>query len=818
MKTRPTDLKQKNGAALVIVLGFLAILTITIIAFTTQTRSERISGRAYVSSAQTAHLLNTALTDAMSQIDQKAGSTFFPPFIALSSSDSEADQLLCDSIQFDTEADFFPQKNQLLSEAFNKATNDAEWLPILNHDQSAAIGRIGYIVVNTTGLLDANTVGGVDENGDYRERRAGTSPAEIQLSNHKRMIDEFHANSTLPFPHISPDTPAGVLRTAADPELSAAQAFVHNRDQAWKRFETIRDIKQLGMIHEPNIFTTDIESFSTWSFDPREDRRVFMGTNSATLNEVAIREEIPAVANADFVLNQLRDYLDTDTDPEDEYGNYTDLSVEPVPMINEIVLQLQSTFEPVIEFDTEGEPYVERVNLTNSMILSLEVWYPFIGYDNPDTFAVQVYNVDALSYPSYDLVGDINEWETITEIDGSITSPTGKKLPYVPFDFEIPSTNTSYIASSKADIDGLFAELDTEFYFEEVACINQTTGRKVDRVRNVIINLLEPVSNVLLPEIEDLSDILFDAEQAVETNIVYEVGLSARDPRLNWNGTDTAQWIEVDDLGHLEDGSFVSDNLGYFEFLPSLGDINFILNKDTNAANSELLMHVRNTDRIDTPFELTYLLYSDKHPWQTFQMLAENDPYNTRSIIKNLSPYENNPPRHGRINPYTIHQNVLTAAFMNMPLNEYNPHNLQRLGPTEAYEAALYFQNHIRQHGWPDHAAEYGDLMKTEELKNLTGITNPWAQESFIRNTYELFNPRDTLYTVIIAAQSGTDADQNGLIEDDEVQGTRQAVASVWRDPLTGKSAPVFFGLTDTLRKNEQNGQSVSDLLQAFRP
>ena len=73
--TVPGTAESRSGAALLIVLGFLAILTIIIIAFTTQSRMERLSGRAYLVNAQTRQLLHVALTRALEDLESSSGSS-----------------------------------------------------------------------------------------------------------------------------------------------------------------------------------------------------------------------------------------------------------------------------------------------------------------------------------------------------------------------------------------------------------------------------------------------------------------------------------------------------------------------------------------------------------------------------------------------------------------------------------------------------------------------------------------------------------------------------------------------------------------------
>lgn len=174
------------------------------------------------------------------------------------------------------------------------------------------------------------------------------------------------------------------------------------------------------------------------------------------------------------------------------------------------------------------------------------------------------------------------------------------------------------------------------------------------------------------------------------------------------------------------------------------------------------ILYVRNADRIDTPYEFTYLLYNDAMPWNTFQFLERNDPDNTRFILDHLSPHPHGATRHGRINPYSPHTNVIASAFMGMPLDEFNEPANRRLTATEAREATRLLMEHFEKHGWPAKASAYGSGMDLDALSAAIGASNPWELEGFFRNSYELFSPRGTVYAVLLAAQSGKTATATG--------------------------------------------------------
>ena len=91
-------------------------------------------------------------------------------------------------------------------------------------------------------------------------------------------------------------------------------------------------------------------------------------------------------------------------------------------------------------------------------------------------------------------------------------------------------------------------------------------------------------------------------------------------------------------------------------------------------------------------------------------------------------------------------------------------------------------------------------------------------KESIVGNSYRLFGWRDNLFTLILAAQIVRDTNGDGMLSEDEVQSTRKAIAYIWRDPVTGKCACIFYGLSDTLQSSIGTGQTWGTRLNAFRP
>ena len=84
--------------------------------------------------------------------------------------------------------------------------------------------------------------------------------------------------------------------------------------------------------------------------------------------------------------------------------------------------------------------------------------------------------------------------------------------------------------------------------------------------------------------------------------------------------------------------------------------------------------------------------------------------------------------------------------------------------------------------------AEWARIQAMRQGKEFAKIgLNNNQRESLIRNTWGLFSPEDSLFTVIVVAQAikeGPGAVGIWNADDDMVTGERRAVALVWRDPF----------------------------------
>ena len=532
---------SKSGAALVITIGFLAILTIIIVAFTAQTRTERLAGRAYLTTAQTRHLLHTAMSRAMEDIDS-SGATY-PNFLTFGSQGTYTnDEYLADSIEFSSEEDFIPGPGSPIHTAFrNELNDDACWQTVTDANNKP-VGRVGYIVLNTSGLLDANHVGGLvkDEDGvDFSDRTRGQSPEEIPLTS--ELLDEFAGAGE--YDGWSLDGQGqlqSVGLSASTPSLSSALAMVYNRTNAWRHFESLRDFHGLNL--QNGILNGAPINFRIFSYFPDTDKAndlPYMGStlDDITANTAVISEALDKIGlsteNREFVLQQLRDYIDTDSIPEDPK-----YSVEPVPLINELVLKCNFSFTPVIDPGNEDPETGESTNevisiaVTNDYSLNIEAWYPFAVHVNNDSYSIQIDNPKDLggTFPE-DLFGSVaSNW--FGEIELATTAWEHGEDPEI-----VPVYSAQFVSEfdSANEMLNTFTNMASDIQFPSIRCIHSDGSEIVDEVEYLELPMAQTVLGVLLPKIADLTNDLFSAQSTNDPSITFTIGRASIDPRLNWD-------------------------------------------------------------------------------------------------------------------------------------------------------------------------------------------------------------------------------------------------------------------------------------------
>ena len=333
----------RSGIALVVVLGFLTILVLMSLAFTVVMRTERLASRAFSDVARARFIAEAGLARAMSDLDGDLQSAGIYPLFTTGPGLPDVFHSRPGS-----DIDFLRDIDPLRYAPIGITTNQrlSGWQEILDPTDNRIIGRYAYLVLNSSGLLDINRAGGTN-------RAFGADAREIQL--HTNLLSEL-----------------------TDYGASAIPTLLHAR---WRRFESLPDLLALGRAHTnvpiDNLRSTvsQITNIFIFSHAPSGwldasslavQPVTHVGSN---FNAAAVQSAFATITNAVLALQMreaLTDYTDSNFRPE----RVNSITVEPTPLINEIVID---------------QTYVGGTNLLRPRV---EVWYPFVGITNPNSYTL----------------------------------------------------------------------------------------------------------------------------------------------------------------------------------------------------------------------------------------------------------------------------------------------------------------------------------------------------------------------------------------------------------------------------------------------
>lgn len=321
--------RNRDGVALILVVGMLALLMVMGVSFAVFMRTERIAAGNFRNDVQARQLLHVALARAIGDIEFHASVTnaHYPEWFVLASSNAVGNVV----------SNSAWATNMIPWGAVGGVWPNVQWIDV---GQSGCSGRIAYACINASGLLDINYAGA-------GTRASGTNASEIQIS---------------------------VL-----PDVQNAAALVSPR--SIKPYETLQDVNTAGAAG----LREAARSFITYSANPKSypngasESWVDIGGDETLLKTKAKHDEIvPALlasvqglsaVDAEFMYTNLLDYVDVDHVPRDLASPCT----ESVPMINEVYIRLPYAFL------TDG-----RLASTPNLI-SFEWNYPFVK-SNPNTY------------------------------------------------------------------------------------------------------------------------------------------------------------------------------------------------------------------------------------------------------------------------------------------------------------------------------------------------------------------------------------------------------------------------------------------------
>lgn len=320
---------DRSGVALILVVGLLALMMVMAVAFSIYMRTERVAAGNFKSDVKTRQLLYVALNHALQTIESSVGSRSYPPWAVTNSSGYGNAMAITNGSAWGV----------LPTAAIGTGTTmQAGWEDV---NQSGIDGRYAYLIVNASGLLDANYAGGMD-------RGPGTNVQEVQVVNLSDLLNEATLVNRRPYitqqELAAIGTNSGALRTkpanfvsySAFPNPTGSLVYVGG------------DVAEL-MTNRNAIIA---------AFTNAGDTRI-------------------SLQQAGTLFTNLVDYVDADFTPGNlgnpaATGMAEGPAVEPVWMFNEVYAS------NYLNFAFSGSNYV----VSGAVRLSLECIYPFVGGDN----------------------------------------------------------------------------------------------------------------------------------------------------------------------------------------------------------------------------------------------------------------------------------------------------------------------------------------------------------------------------------------------------------------------------------------------------
>ncbi|MCX8109273.1 MAG: hypothetical protein N3G20_10765 [Verrucomicrobiae bacterium] len=590
-----------------------------------------------------------------------------------------------------------------------------QWTPIGN-------GRAAYLIINLSGLLDANFVG-----GPAGSRKAGSSVGELDIAQ---------------------------LSEVRDP----AKLF------AARPFESLYDLRlRGGLVPEPRHFhdyarcPAEVDGFEPVPI-------VGLKADEIEKKKDKIREAfMKAVVNcggdkADVLVRNLLDYVDDDYVPgvtgekdvtRDTDGPY----VEMIPMLNEVMV----TNRIAITGSNQIDPAVSRIGVW------AEWFYPFVS-NATESFEL-AWEYEYVPQGSLPFLPSGRQKGTL-----NIARPGAGRLAAVPLGRPVVPSG-----ANPTNVD-----FEVKFYSLEV----KWKGIVVDR----------------LP-VEDLSRYGWSFRVSLRglrpgTNAVQMVGYEAVDPRLNYNAdlvgggwrksmdagrnvcspSDTNYWTKIEWLKQTTDGGWHS----------------FVANRPIKTVG-ELGCLFSTAKRVPLEPWKTIWLYDRRGNGQWDKVLDYFANTNNATTIDGKLVYQ------GRINPNTEIGSALATAFYQMRVDSFYGDTLGSAPLTwsEAGRLARSIQNHLATNAPLARLSELGSagiatnvINTLRNMGKLPSRPSELQKEAFYRNVADLLHPRQNLFAIIIAGQTAHDPNRYDVPKTDQ-----RALAIVWRDPVKNKQGrhPCFI-------------------------
>lgn len=783
--------RGNEGIALIIVLGLLSILIIFAVAFSISMRTERLATRSFLDVVRTRQLVHTAINRVIGEhiSDEIEGMRrVYPEFDVFTAPlPPDAGELLDILADGTLQSPFVFVSRSLREEARALGIDTGvPWLPLLDPTLSpthtnAFQGEYAFLVVNNSGLLDANVIGEYEH--EETPRRRGFEPGEIRF--HPSILPEVRTAESLRLYRNE------FRRFESVPELY----FLTSSDGGGPANPSGTDVQTaigpLPIFHagddgaaNPPRFVDNLHVFSRYPRGYAEiapDGAWVANTNVAdisgppatwnlTILDDVISDIIPNASHRAMFINALYDYADEGyvprgDNPDEQFRRF---NAKPVPMINEVIIS--NSLTRIEQGDATDPDLLEhRIHIT------IETWFPFPADPDNTPFTIEITNlVYSGWFPPYPGFQAGEPQISGPEPASFIPDPDTPQLTQFTIRHEQPIMYQG--AASPPALPYPFPGFGEDF--------NVTVN--IGEIR--VMQGGQPVDVVFGPwpatafEFPGVQPPLPDGQLVglgPGGNAVVRA-FAANDPRINWDPHNTLHWRNVGVAGM------------------SPGEINDVRITGEQEEHGYLSDEINRMYAARGPLqsvgEVGYLLFDPTRPWTTIRLLNEpGHPHhgtltNMTRLLDRLAVHPSMI-RRGMVNLNTRQTNALWAALFEMPIEQFPDPN--ELGQAMNLDQTQRLTQEIMNLG--HNTATYSDFVNrldSDRLDTIIGSSDDkFLRESVIRNSLGVLGVRNNVFTIFVAARVYTDDydhtnpdHQNN--REEYVLADQRAVAVVWRDPF----------------------------------
>lgn len=824
--------QNRRGVALVVVLGFLALMVTMAVMFVGRARVERLVGDSTLAAMSARSILRTGIAHGMSAYSRMlwADKVVMPAIadddsysVYYSENDGNGDRIGRDVDLLGTDGmddDEGKERAYLwLPERYWEYSNDvakAYWIYQKAYDHAAKkdriVGRYAYAIFDLSGGIDANLLarfelGGGDNStnrSNVRYFSAEAANALDDVRNAKTIYDNVQSFGGFDSffemqENLSKAVDLDNLNNLVPYSMSAFRGtYFDVGEGTWTIPRDPEDLTQ-----------GDWEHLLAGEGDPKKNRSSHsMQDELITIAASGHEKDRKAIAKA------LMDFTSKDIAPQ----GFDYPSVKDVPMLNEIKFEL-SLEEDGPRREDEDKPYYSIYTL--KLTLGVETWFPFPSSDNDG----QTFKVPA---PALKLVSGAGggDDDTVTlryTFQGlpsgySITRPNlTEKAEKEEYSFNAGWGNDG---TPQSDADAFVYSMRLD-----ATCNGEDWPYGAGQLPPGLTLALQQQGKTVFTVKSGGTDVDKAELALVNKNLL----------KLQKGGKETTYW-EVPDprMNHLTDLWVVGDG--------SMGERNETAKQAiqknlgvSDPQSGDYAMYCRNGP-METPGDLGFIptigasekladawktldLYSLDAAWLMRQLVSQkeagfqrHDPLEGKDLtFPNTLPIYTN----GTINPNTPLTNVLAAAFTmtaeGIPGAGDKAQNKKKLTASDAKEIASRIIGYRSKGSYADEGSQslgkgydfsagsdwvtaFADATWHKNLENLFDRPKN-VREGLIRQTWGLFRPEDNLFVMVVVGQAikeGPDRNTLGKFDkdDDAIVGEKRAVLLVWRDPFPVDKGP----------------------------